>query len=621
MRAFVVKLQEFFKLDTRETDVGKNFRQEKRALRIPLYQREYKWQDEKIKALILDIKRQNKFLGNIILEEAEQWHEIADGQQRITTCYLILVYLYNFYHGSPLEQQSISHVLKVGNEFVLKNETIGTYLHEEAGRIELRISEDADVYFQKADFERAYKTIVSVLDPLTSTEQVREFKDKLLNSEVLVLIKDEHPNTPIEQIFLDINEKAQLLDVEDIFKGHCFEIFAPELYEDLRATWIELKKCAAGFRDMGINSLSDYIYLFLLEHDSRNLPEKLNPHGRHYLAGKTMDETAQLLQEMIAFGKSILEFKGNLQNTYYRFSDICLDSDEHRGTNDHVSLKAMCLAILGSSKPHYQKLPFMYLIYQMIRDTALKQEICHNDLRKIFTNLYIYASLFVLSPNKKSRELIDHTIRDALRGTENRIANIVFAAKALRVTAVEGYQPNQKAKFEELATVYSIMDNYIANTNWISLVYSHDSHYSPEHFIIPDRRIPIVRWRDGARCFAITLQSAFAKTNKKKTCNLLVMDCDLNGDLDNYDIVEKIEMIQVWYANRQQPIPKHIGVYISAIEAMPEYEVLKAHKTDGATDDAIKADYQAFLNAYFAEGSQSQLMFLLREQFRHTFQN
>lgn len=621
MRAFVVKLQELFKLDTGETDVGKNFREEKRALRIPLYQREYKWQDEKIKALILDIKRQCKFLGNIILDEAEQWHEIADGQQRITTCYLILVYLYNFYHGSPMEQQSILHVLKRGDEFVLKNETIGTYLHEEAGNIELRISEEADIYFQKSDFERAYQTIKSVLDPLTSAEQVREFKDKLLNSEVLILIKDEHPNTPIEQIFLDINEKAQLLDVEDIFKGHCFEIFAPEFYETLREKWIELKKCAAGFREMGIKSLSDYIYLFLLEHDSCDLPDKLNPHGRHYLEGKTMDEAAQLLQEMIAFGKSILEFKDNLQNTHYRFSDICPDSNEHRGTNDHVSLKAMCLAILGSSKPHYQKLPFMYFIYQMTQDATLKQEICHNDLRKVFTNLYIYASLFVLSPNKKSKKLVDHTVRDALRGTENRVANIILATKVLRATAVEGYRPNQKAKFEELATVYSITDNYISNTNWINLMYSREDNYNLEHFLIPEQRAATIRWLNGPQCVRIQISSGMAVANKRKTCNLLVINHDLNEDLENNDIVTKIQMIQDWYANREQSVPKHIGVFISAIEAMPEYQTLKTHKTDGATENEIKADYQAFLSAYFAEESENKLMLLLREQFRLTFQN
>lgn len=621
MRAFVVKLQELFKMDTGKDDEEKNFRIERRALRIPLYQREYKWEDEKINALILDVRRQCKFLGNIILDECERWHEIADGQQRITTCYLMLVYLYNFYQGSPFEQRSILSVLKPYNEFILRNETIGTYLYEDAGRIEIRISEGEDVYFQKADFERAYRTIESTLSFLVSAEQAREFKDKLLNSEVLVLIKDEHQNTPIEQIFLDINEKAQLLDVEDIFKGHCFEIFSPEFYGNLRETWIELKKCAVGFRELGIQSLSDYIYLFLLEHDSYDLPAKLNPNGRHYLEGKTMDATNVLLQEMIAFGQSILSFKDNLQNTHYRFADICPDSHEHRATDDHIPLKAMCFEILNSIKSQYQKLPFMYFVYKMTQNVPLQQEIRHDDLRKVITYLYIYASLFTLSPNKKSKKVIDHTIRDALRGGRNCIANVVTAAKELRVVAVEEYNPNRKAGFDELAMVYSITDNYMANSNWIDLIYSHETNYNLEHFIIPDYRAAIIMWLNGAQCFNIQIDRRFAVEHKRETCNLLVMDCDLNENLERYDIVTKIQKIQEWYTNREEPIPKHIAIFISSIEAMPEYQTLKSHKTDGATDQEIKADYKKFLEAYFAEDMEDELLSRLKEQFRRAFQN
>lgn len=621
MRAFVVKMQELFKLDTGKDDPEKNFRAEKRDIRIPLYQREYKWEDEKINTLILDIKKQYKFLGNIILDEAERWLEIADGQQRITTCYLILVYLYNSYEGSPLEQQSILSILKPYNEFILKNNAVGNYLHEETGHIELKISEDADVYSQKADFERAYQTIESALISLTFPEQVREFKDKLLNSELLVLIKDEHPNTPIEQIFLDINEKAQLLGVEDIFKGHCFEIFSPELYEELRLTWIKLKKCAVGFRELGIKSLSDYIYLFLLEHDRRDLPKKLNHNGRHYLEGKTMDETNTLLQEMIAFGQSVLAFKSNLQNTQYRFTDICPDSNEYRMTDDHIPLKAMCLAILCSPKALYQKLPFMYFVYRMATDSTLRQEIHHEDLRRVVTNLYVYTSLFIFREVKKSKEMIDHTIRKASRDTENRIANIVSAAKILRGAAVEEYRPSPNAKFDELATVYSITDNYKADRNWISLIYSRETNYNLEHFVIPDQRAAKIKWVDDPRSFTIQINGGFAKTNKTKTCNLLVMDYHLNEDLKNYDIVTKIQMVQEWYANREKPIPKHIEVFISFIEAMAEYRTLKTHKTDGATEDTIITDYQAFLNVYFAEEAEAELLSRLREQFKDAFRN
>jgi len=622
MRAFITKISEFFRLDTGKTDDEKNFREGKRALRIPLYQREYKWENEKISALISDISKQRKFLGNIILDEMVTCHEIADGQQRITTCYLILVYLYNFYRGSQLEQRSILNVLKPYNEFVLKNDTIGTYLREGDGNIALTISEETDIYFQKADFERAYQEISYALRFLETPAQARVFKDKLLNSEVLVLINDERPTTPIEQIFLDINEKAQLLDVEDIFKGHCFEIFAPEFHGDLRDTWVNLKKCSSGFRSLGVKSLSEYIYLFLLEHDSSNLPSKLNPNGRHYLEGKTMDATNTLLGEMIAFGQSVLQFKANLLNTQYRFADICPDSYEYRDTDDHLALKAMCKSILTPRRPLYQELPFWYLIYNMTRDDSLRQEIRHDNLRRIITNLYIYASLFSLSSEKKSKEVIDHSLRDAARGSENRIANIVSAAKVLRSSAVEEYKPNPGAKFDELATIYSITDNYESNTNWISWVYSREMNFNLEHLVIPDQRAAKIRWWvDETRHFNIEVNADFAKANKKKTCNLLVIDHDLNESLENYDIVKKIEMIQIWHSARGLSIPKHIGVFFSIIQAMPEYQMLQLHKNNGASEDVVRSTYQTFLDAYFTEEKENTVLLNLREQFRTAFRN
>lgn len=622
MRAFVAKICDFFRLDTGKADDEKNFREGKRFLRIPLYQREYKWENEKISALISDIRKQHKFLGNIILDETKDCHEVADGQQRITTCYLILVYLYNFYRGSPLEQRSIFNILKPNNEFVLKNDTVGIYLNENTDRIEVAVSEEADIYYQREDFNRAYKEISAAMDFITTPEQARDFKDKLLNSEVLVLINDEHPTTPIEQIFLDINEKAQLLDIEDIFKGHCFEIFAPEFHMVLRKTWVELKKCASGFRALGVKSLSDYIYLFLLEHDNSDLPKKLNPNGRHYLEGKTMDEANALLQEMISYGRSVLDFTRNLRDGQYRFADICPDSHEHRNTDDHFALKAMSTSVVTPQKPVYQKLPFLYFVYNMSKDEALRQEIRHDSLRRIITNLYVYASLFALNSAKKSKTVIDHSLRDAARGTENRIANMVAAAKDLRISSVEEYIPNPCAKFEELATIYTITDNYRSNTNWIPFVYSHEANYNLEHFVIPDQRSANIQWQvGGTRLFNIEIDLDFAKRSKKRTCNFLVIDHDLNENLDNYDIVKKIEMIQSWHSARDQDLPAHIDVFFSHIRAMPEYQVLQQHKNGEADEETIKADYQLFLRAYFSEEKENELLLKLKEQFKAAFRN
>ena len=68
MKAFVVKLEKLFKMDTEEQSDLLNFDERKHRILIPLYQREYIWPDEKIITLVNDIKRCSKYLGNVILD-------------------------------------------------------------------------------------------------------------------------------------------------------------------------------------------------------------------------------------------------------------------------------------------------------------------------------------------------------------------------------------------------------------------------------------------------------------------------------------------------------------------------------------------------------------------------
>lgn len=118
MKAFIAKFDQLFKMDTGLQGELVNFNENKRRLLIPLYQREYTWTDEKIVTLVNDIKRYNKFLGNIILDETEKYYEIVDGQQRITTCFFILACLYNKYAGRQREQETVKRLMKPYGEFV-----------------------------------------------------------------------------------------------------------------------------------------------------------------------------------------------------------------------------------------------------------------------------------------------------------------------------------------------------------------------------------------------------------------------------------------------------------------------------------------------------------------------
>lgn len=80
MRAFVIELSKFFKMETCGDDGERYFDERRRKLAIPMYQREYSWPEEKIKGLIRDVAVNGKFLGNVIMDEAEGRYEIVDGQ-------------------------------------------------------------------------------------------------------------------------------------------------------------------------------------------------------------------------------------------------------------------------------------------------------------------------------------------------------------------------------------------------------------------------------------------------------------------------------------------------------------------------------------------------------------
>ena len=72
---------------------------------IPLYQRAYAWEDKEIGQLIEDINdikvdgkttvQPNYYIGTLIVskQDNEEKYEVVDGQQRLTTLYLLFNYL------------------------------------------------------------------------------------------------------------------------------------------------------------------------------------------------------------------------------------------------------------------------------------------------------------------------------------------------------------------------------------------------------------------------------------------------------------------------------------------------------------------------------------------------
>ena len=84
-------------LPLKELSIAEIYNGEKATYEVPIYQRNYAWENDEISALIQDIydaysaKKQTYYIGTLVsFHKGDQVYEVIDGQQRLTTINLIL---------------------------------------------------------------------------------------------------------------------------------------------------------------------------------------------------------------------------------------------------------------------------------------------------------------------------------------------------------------------------------------------------------------------------------------------------------------------------------------------------------------------------------------------------
>lgn len=496
MKAFIASVKEIF-LNTISNPIWKN----EKTLKIPLYQREYEWSTSNVTSLVREVLNRDKFLGMIILDEKEECYEIADGQQRLTTMLLSLISIYNHYQGSRKEQSVLNnYIFDKEMNIRLQNDSVGSYISSDngSGLLEVDIEDDKDVYNQKNVFKTAYATIDAIL---SENDRFKEFKDKLQNSTLLVLIKDiDSTNSDaVEQIFLDINEKSKRLDNASIFKGYCFKIYDEAFQDELKCLWIRLKKAYISFKNFsGENyKFDEYIYMYLLVTEDENMTENLSPGGIHFLEDKNMDDVERILTKMVEYGERVSDFYKHIQNEAYIFEDICVDSNSYKTASKKLitNVKEYLLYSMETKSAQYQKVPLNWFIYS-VKDKSNNMNILMKDFMTITANLYIYSFLFTLSPSKKSKKNIDHSLYNVLNEDVD-IKQIINIVKELRKKQVENVQiPENCRSFDVLSNLYTIMDCFKVKENRFDVTYhNHGGQlYTLEHFIVPDNRNAKIKW-------------------------------------------------------------------------------------------------------------------------------
>ena len=481
-----------------------------------------------------------------------------------------------------------------------------------------------------------------ILD-LLSTVDLRNFQNKLLDSEFLVLIGDTQgrQNNSIEEVFLDINFKSQLLDVADIFKGYCFKNYSSAYHDELKQQWTEVRKYTKQFEKIGYSESDketcQYIYHYLLSRpETYRIPANLSIAGKHYLEDKQHTQTKQLLMDMASYGKHIMTLVDNISKDNYIFEDLCSDAERYRadGVNHQIIRRALASIMLNQNVQYY-KFPIFMIVHYIMSRSALKDAFTYEDLKKLVSNYYAYAFFFISNPQNKNKSSIDQTIFSELYKIDEGAAaaevvnGIIKATQNLRRCYLDEYVQFSTFSKEKAYALYSLMDNYVARNNYIGNIYC-SPEYNVEHLIAHDNRNLTIIWDEADNNFSFSLRELLGspdgktyKTTKyrKMTANYLIIPAGLNTELGKRDIVKKIEMIKEYYKRQRIRIPKHVETILLHIEKQPEYKSLSELKGTRGSDEEIKEAYKNFVNAYFSDEQQHVLYEGLQSALRSAFEN
>ncbi len=234
---------------------------------VPDYQREYVWTEKEVHQLLEDIGEQidagtmrEYFIGTVLVSPTEQknHYEVIDGQQRLTTFFLLLCALKHLFQGEP-QRQMISGL--ISTSYVDSTGEVRTNLkleprYESAGEVMFKIVElDAEPQTVRAGIQstgitsfgslenlvNAYSTIYRYLkDNYDDAAKLKKYWGYLANNVVFIQISTDVSSAL--KIFETINERGVGLNPMDLLKNLLFTQVKQAQFTQLKDEWKKVTK-------------------------------------------------------------------------------------------------------------------------------------------------------------------------------------------------------------------------------------------------------------------------------------------------------------------------------------------------------------------------------------------
>ncbi|MGX7101494.1 DUF262 domain-containing protein [Gemella sanguinis] len=370
---------------------------------IPEYQRPYAWTDDQVLTLFEDLveytNNQNEssyFLGCIVSfsnENKEQ--EIIDGQQRITTLFLLLRAIHRKLQKMSDSKEKDNFIRQIEPAIWKIDELTsvadyGSVLIEskvfevEYNQILENILKTGEVEDKSKDrYSLNYKLLIKLLDEYANNEPLNfyKFTNNVLNKTIVLPIKADTQETALT-IFSTLNDRGLPLSDADIFKAKIYN----KLNEENKAKFVEEWKNLTLRSETAAESIQKLFYYYMFYLRAMDNDKKTTTPGlRKYFAE---DSFSRLFEDNLVQNlRDILEFWEVVN---------CREAKESKWTTNFSILSI--LDILSSYPNEFWKYPVI-IYYLKNKNSEKFEELFLIFLRKLFVNLF---KVYIVSPTINS---------------------------------------------------------------------------------------------------------------------------------------------------------------------------------------------------------------------------
>lgn len=240
----------------------------KRVFKVPVYQRNYDWTNIQCEKLYQDIMEANErdhqhFTGTIVYIDDVNGGSgltevlIIDGQQRITTIYILLKALYDIAKNKSVRvENEIEEVMfnrHCEEKYKVKLKPVKT----DNKQLMLLIKDKIDEMDRNSNVYKNYVLFKKLInDTLAKNLELNDILNGIKKLEIVEIILDKLQGDEPQKIFESINSSGLELSLADLVRNYLLmdDDNQDELYEDY---WLQIE------RNVGYRNLGDFVINFL----------------------------------------------------------------------------------------------------------------------------------------------------------------------------------------------------------------------------------------------------------------------------------------------------------------------------------------------------------------------